>query len=114
MMGAFVAWMLLHYLGIGYWWALLLAPLDRRHHRRRHRAAADLAALPPRPSLRPAADLRPRADHPGLFRNDYGSRACPTDPRPAAGGQNLGFMFLPNYRAWVVVARSSSASAPGS
>ena len=27
MMGAFVAWMLLTYLGIGYWWALLLAPL---------------------------------------------------------------------------------------
>ena len=65
MMGAFVAWMLLNYLGLGYWWALLLAPLIVGAHRHRHRAAADLAALPSRPPLRPAADLRPGADHPG-------------------------------------------------
>ena len=41
----------------------------------------------------------------GLFRNAYGVSGLPyTAPAQLAGGQNLGFMFLPNYRAWVVVA----------
>ena len=41
----------------------------------------------------------------GLFRNAYGVSGLPyTTPELLAGGQNLGFMFLPNYRAWVVVA----------
>jgi branched-chain amino acid transport system permease protein len=35
-------------------------------------------------------------------------------PELLQGATNLGFMVLPNYRAWVVLARSSSASAPGS
>src|SRR5690606_26261849 len=41
----------------------------------------------------------------GLFRNEFGSSGLPY-PAPAqlTGGQNLGFMFLPNYRAWVIVA----------
>jgi branched-chain amino acid transport system permease protein len=40
----------------------------------------------------------------GLFRNQYGSSGMPyAIPAQLAGGQNLGFMFLPNYRAWVIV-----------
>ena len=52
-------------LGIAYWSALVLAPLDRRPARRGDRAAAAAMALPARPSLRPPADLRPGADHRG-------------------------------------------------
>jgi branched-chain amino acid transport system permease protein len=41
----------------------------------------------------------------GLFRNEYGSSGMPYSmPEQLTGGQNLGFMFLPNYRAWVIVA----------
>ncbi|TMG77866.1 MAG: branched-chain amino acid ABC transporter permease, partial [Betaproteobacteria bacterium] len=41
----------------------------------------------------------------GLFRNEYGTSGIPYPmPRELAGGKNLGFMFLPNYRAWVIVA----------
>jgi branched-chain amino acid transport system permease protein len=41
----------------------------------------------------------------GLFTNRFGSSGLPyTIPEALSGGQNLGFMFLPNYRAWVVVA----------
>src|SRR5204863_5040759 len=39
----------------------------------------------------------------GLFRNYYGSSGLPyRAPSELQGGQNLGFMFLPNYRAWVI------------
>jgi branched-chain amino acid transport system permease protein len=41
----------------------------------------------------------------GLARNQYGSAGLPyTVPESLQGGQNLGFMFLPNYRAWVIAA----------
>jgi branched-chain amino acid transport system permease protein len=41
----------------------------------------------------------------GLFRNEYGSSGLPYQiPEQLQGAQNLGFMFLPNYRAWVIVA----------
>ena len=41
----------------------------------------------------------------GLFRNEYGSSGQPYQiPDQLLGGQNLGFMFLPNYRAWIIVA----------
>src|SRR5262249_13248791 len=41
----------------------------------------------------------------GLFRNEYGTSGLPYSmPPELAGGNNLGFMFLPNYRAWVIVA----------
>jgi branched-chain amino acid transport system permease protein len=41
----------------------------------------------------------------GLFRNEYGTSGLPyAMPAELAGGRNLGFMFLPNYRAWVIVA----------
>jgi len=40
----------------------------------------------------------------GVFRNEYGSSGLPYSiPSQLQGGQNLGFMFLPNYRAWVIV-----------
>ena len=40
----------------------------------------------------------------GVFRNYFGSSGLPYPMPPALqGGQNLGFMFLPNYRAWVIV-----------
>ena len=41
----------------------------------------------------------------GLFRNEFGSSGQPYPiPPELTGGKNLGFMFLPNYRAWVIVA----------
>lgn len=105
MAGAFVAWMLLHYLGIGYWPALILAPL----------IVGAFGIVLERLMLSRLYHL----DHlygllltfglaliiQGLFRNYYGVSGLPYRiPDALAGGQNLGFMFLPNYRAWVVVA----------
>ncbi|MCR4524735.1 MULTISPECIES: branched-chain amino acid ABC transporter permease [Bosea] len=105
MMGAFVAWMCLNYIGINYWVALLLAPII---------VGATGIAIE-RLLLKRIAHL----DHlygllltfglaliiQGLFRNQYGSSGLPyAIPPQLAGGQNLGFMFLPNYRAWVIVA----------
>ncbi|WP_291821432.1 branched-chain amino acid ABC transporter permease [Bosea sp. (in: a-proteobacteria)] len=105
MMGAFVAWMCLNYLGINYWAALLLAPLV---------VGATGIAIE-RLLLKRIAHV----DHlygllltfglaliiQGLFRNSYGSSGLPYQiPAELRGGQNLGFMFLPYYRGWVVVA----------
>ena len=103
MMGAFVAWMCLNYLGINYWAALLLAPL----------IVGIVGVLIERFLIARIASL----DHlygllltfglaliiQGLFRNNYGSSGLPYQiPPQLTGGQNLGFMFLPNYRAWVI------------
>ena len=105
MMGAFVAWMLLEYLGIGYWWALLVAPL----------VVGATGVLIERTLIARLYNL----DHlygllltfglaliiQGLFRNQYGVSGLPYSiPPELQGGQNLGFMFMPNYRGWVVVA----------
>jgi branched-chain amino acid transport system permease protein len=105
MMGAFAAWMLLEYLGLGYWWALILAPL----------VVGATGILIERLLLSRLYNL----DHlygllltfglaliiQGLFRNQYGVSGLPYSiPPQLTGGQNLGFMFLPNYRAWVVIA----------
>jgi len=105
MAGAFVAWMLLNYLGIGYWPALFLAPI----------IVGAFGVLIERTMLSRLYHL----DHlygllltfglaliiQGLFRNYYGISGLPYQiPAALSGGQNLGFMFLPNYRAWVVVA----------
>jgi branched-chain amino acid transport system permease protein len=105
MMGAFAAWMLGNYLGLGYWWALVLAPI----------IVGGIGIVIERTMLARLYHL----DHlygllltfglaliiQGLFRNAYGVSGLPyTAPAQLAGGQNLGFMFLPNYRAWVVVA----------
>jgi branched-chain amino acid transport system permease protein len=105
MMGAFVAYLLLNKLGIGYWWSLLIAPL----------AVGLTGVLIERLMLSRLYKL----DHlygllltfglaliiEGLFRNEYGSSGQPYSiPSQLTGAQNLGFMFLPNYRAWVIAA----------
>ncbi|MGF7161692.1 branched-chain amino acid transport system permease protein [Rhodoligotrophos appendicifer] len=105
MMGAFVAWMLLSYLGLGYWWALVLAPIT----------VGLFGIILERTLIKQLQDL----DHlygllltfgialiiEGLFRNQYGISGLPyAIPPQLAGGYNLGFMFLPAYRGWVVIA----------
>jgi branched-chain amino acid transport system permease protein len=108
MMGAFVAWFLLEHLGIPYWGSLLAAPL----------IVGAFGMVMERTMLRRLQGL----DHlygllltfgmalviQGLFRNEFGSSGLPyTIPEALAGGTNLGFMFLPNYRAWVIIASLS-------
>jgi branched-chain amino acid transport system permease protein len=104
MLGAFVTWMCLTFLGVNYWVALIVAPL----------LVGVVGIVIERVFLSRVADV----DHlygflmtygialviQGLFRNYYGASALPY-PVPAAlrGGVDLGFMFLPYYRAWVVV-----------
>ena len=105
MMGAFCAYFLLTKLGLGYWWALLITPL----------AAGALGAVLERSMLSRLYQF----DHlygllltfglalvfQGLFRNEYGTSGIPYPmPQELAGSHNLGFMFLPNYRAWVIAA----------
>jgi branched-chain amino acid transport system permease protein len=105
MMGAFCAWFLLNLLGIGYWPSLIIVPL----------VVGAFGILLERAFLRWMYKL----DHlygllltfglaliiEGLFRQAYGSSGQPyAIPAELAGGKNLGFMFLPNYRAWVIVA----------
>lgn len=104
MMGAFVAWMLLNYLGIGYWWALLLAPL----------IVGAAGVLMERTMIAPLYKL----DHlygllltfgvglilEGLVRNEFGSSGLPYRiPAELQGAWDLGFMFMPVYRGWVVL-----------
>jgi branched-chain amino acid transport system permease protein len=104
MMGAFGAWFLLQYAGLGYWWALVVAPV----------VIGLFGILLERTMLKRLYHL----DHlygllltfglaliiQGLFRNEFGSSGLPyAIPSQLQGGRNLGFMFLPNYRAWVVV-----------
>ena len=104
MMGAFVAYFLLQYLGLGYWWALVLAPV----------LVGLVGIAIERATLKRLYHL----DHlygllltfgfalviQGVFRHEYGSSGLPYSmPSQLTGGQNLGFMFLPNYRAWVIV-----------
>jgi branched-chain amino acid transport system permease protein len=77
MMGAFCAWFLLNLLGVGYWPSLILAPI-----------IVGLFGI-----------LLER-----VFRDQYGSSGKPyAIPAELTGGYNLGFMFLPTYRAWVIV-----------
>ena len=105
MMGAFVAYLLLNRFGVGYWWALLVAPI----------VVGATGMFIERTMLKPLYQL----DHlygllltfglalviQGLFRNEFGSSGLPYQiPAQLQGGQNLGFMFLPNYRAWVIIA----------
>src|SRR5213083_1589506 len=105
MMGAFCAYFLLAKLGIGYWWALAIAPL----------AVGLVGVVIERLMLARLYKL----DHlyrllltfglaliiQGLFRNEYGTSGIPYPlPQELSGGRNLGFMFLPNYRAWVILA----------
>ncbi|HET7595837.1 MAG TPA: branched-chain amino acid ABC transporter permease, partial [Burkholderiales bacterium] len=104
MMGAFCAWFLMTRLGLGYWWALLLAPLivgatgvviERLMLARLYRLDNLYGFLL---TFGLALIIQ------GLFRNEYGSTGMPyAMPTALQGAQNLGFMFLPNYRAWVIV-----------
>jgi len=105
MVGAFCAWFLLQYAGVGYWWSLLLAPL----------AVGAIGIVIERTMLARLYKL----DHlygllltfglalimQGIFTNYFGSSGLPYQlPEEFAGALNLGFMFLPKYRAWVIVA----------
>ena len=104
MMGAFVAYFLLQHAGLGYWWALILTPvvvglfgmaLERTMLRRLYRLDHLYGLLL---TFGLALIIQ------GLFRNAFGSSGLPYRiPAALEGGRNLGFMFLPNYRAWVVV-----------
>ncbi|MBI5524396.1 MAG: branched-chain amino acid ABC transporter permease [Desulfarculus sp.] len=103
MLGAYVAWLLLNFLGINYWLALILAPV----------VVGAFGILLERLMLRKLYHL----DHlygllltfglaliiEGVFRNLYGisGQSYPVPP-VLTGGYNLGFMFLPLYRGWVV------------
>ncbi len=105
MMGAFASWMLLQYAGIGYFPSLILAPL----------IIGAFGVVLERTVISRLYHL----DHlygllltfglalviQGLFRNYYGSSGLPYQiPAILSGATDVGFMFLPNYRAWVVVA----------
>ena len=104
MMGAFTAYLLLQYLGLNYWAALIIVPV----------LVGTTGILIERLLLKRLQKL----DHlygliltfglaliiEGLFRNYYGSSGQPYGvPEALQGGRNLGFMFLPNYRAWVIL-----------
>src|SRR5438132_5960045 len=104
MLGAFVAWMALQYLGINYWSALILVPL----------AVGVLGMVFERLVLRRLYGLDPLYGLlltfglalvlEGIFQNAFGisGKSYPV-PDLLQGGTNLGFMFLPRYRMWVVV-----------
>src|SRR5688572_17081290 len=105
MMGAFVAYLLLNKLGIPYWGALALAPvivgatgvvIERLMLSRLYKLDHLYGFL-----LTFGLALMIQ----GAFREWFGSTGLPYSmPKALEGGQNLGFMFLPNYRAWVIVA----------
>ncbi len=105
MMGAFVSWILLNYLGIGYFPALILSPL--------------LVGIFGIILEKTIISRLYKLDHlygllltfglslviEGLFRNAYGSSGMPYRiPEMLSGATNLGFMYMPNYRGWVVAA----------
>src|SRR5262245_33463327 len=104
MMGAFMAFFLLQHAGLGYWTALVVAPI--------------IVGITGIIIERAFLQWLYRLDHlygllltfglaliiEGVFRNYFGSSGLPYQmPAELTGGRNLGFMFLPNYRAWVVV-----------
>jgi branched-chain amino acid transport system permease protein len=103
MLGAFAAFFLLQYAGLNYWFALVVAPI----------VVGAVGVVIERLFLQWLYKL----DHlygllltfglalviEGTFRNFFGSSGLPYSvPDALRGGQNLGFMFLPNYRAWVI------------
>ncbi|MGO9997079.1 MAG: branched-chain amino acid ABC transporter permease [Acetobacteraceae bacterium] len=105
MMGAFASWMLLQYAGIGYFPSLILAPiiigafgvvLERTIISRLYHLDHLYGLLL---TFGLALVIQ------GLFRNYYGSSGLPYQiPAILSGATDLGFMFLPNYRGWVVFA----------
>jgi branched-chain amino acid transport system permease protein len=105
MLGAFVAWLALNKLGVNYWLALVVTPV----------VVGATGVLIERTMLKQLYKL----DHlygllltfglaliiQGVFRNEYGSSGMPYPvPEAFQGVFNTGFMFLPKYRAWVIVA----------
>lgn len=105
MLGALITWMALNYFGVNYWVMLICAPL----------IVGVIGVLIERLLLRWIYKL----DHlygllltlgltlmiEGVFRSIYGVSGLGYDtPELLEGATNLGFMILPNYRAWVVVA----------
>ena len=105
MMGAFAAYLILQYSGLGYWPALIIAPI--------------LVGITGIIVERLFLQWLYKLDHlygllltfglalifEGVARNYFGSAGLPyTVPESLRGGHNLGFMFLPNYRAWVIAA----------
>ncbi|TMH91182.1 MAG: branched-chain amino acid ABC transporter permease [Betaproteobacteria bacterium] len=108
MLGAFCAYFLLNKAGVGYWPSLAIAPL----------AVGLFGMLIERTMLKQLYKL----DHlygllltfglalviQGVFRNEFGSSGLPYPiPEALSGSRDLGFMFLPNYRAWVIVASAA-------
>ncbi|WP_420992256.1 branched-chain amino acid ABC transporter permease [Cupriavidus sp. 30B13] len=104
MLGAVLAWMGMEYVGLGYWPMLLLSPL----------VVAALGIVIEKTLLRRIY----RLDHlygllltlgitmviEGIFRSVYGVSGLPyATPEALSGATSVGFMMLPNYRAWVVV-----------
>lgn len=105
MLGAFAAWLGLHYMGINYWVALILVPI----------LVGLVGVLMERYLLRPIAN----EDHlysllltfglalalQGVFTHMFGSSGLSYNiPEALKGGNRLPFMYLPNYRAWIIVA----------
>ena len=105
MLGAFVAYLILQYSGLGYWPALIIAPI--------------IVGITGMIIERTMLQWLYKLDHlygllltfglaliiEGVARNLLGSAGLPyTVPESLQGGRNLGFMFLPNYRAWVILA----------
>jgi branched-chain amino acid transport system permease protein len=105
MMGAFCSWMLLNYVGIGYFWSLLLAPLIIGAFGivLEKTILSRLYTLDHLYGLLLTFGLALVIE--GLFRNAYGSSGMPYRiPDALQGATNLGFMYMPNYRGWVVIA----------
>jgi branched-chain amino acid transport system permease protein len=105
MIGAYVAWLGLEYLQINYWLALVLSPV----------VVGALGVIIERTLLKHLYKLDPLYGllltfglaliAEGLFREQFGvSGQQYAVPELLRGATNLGFMILPNYRAWVVVA----------
>ena len=105
MVGAFTAYFLLNKAGLGYWWALVITPF----------VVGAVGVVIERLMLSRLYKL----DHlygllltfglalifEGAFHHQFGSAGMPYSiPESLQGVQNLGFMYLPNYRAWVIVA----------
>jgi branched-chain amino acid transport system permease protein len=104
MMGAVCAWILLNNFGLGYWWALLIVPVG----------VALFGVIIEQTMLKRLYRLDPLYGFlytfglaqviEGLFRYRYGVSGLPYEtPEKLTGAVNLGFLFLPEYRAWVVV-----------
>lgn len=103
MLGAMCAWLLLSHLGIGYWWALILAPvivgllgivLDKA-------LIARVRTLDPLYGLLLTFGIALMLQ--SLFQGLFGSSGLAYSiPSELRGGWNLGFVFLPKYRAWII------------